>query len=385
MRPVIFFPIAILLCLILLGCAPTTTQRTTGAGDADVVGPRKIIALVSGSQARRDMREAAEIRGYQTLDLSELRALSLTMLTFRMPEGKTRPEAIAELEAAVPGSTVGSNHAYRLQQERGAARALNYANEMMRWPAKGCQARAPIGMIDTAIDRSAPALAQARIVAQSFAEGQPVGTIHGTDVASLLAGPGRLRGVTLYGANVFSEEDARGPKAGADALVRALDWLAGNEARFVNLSLAGPYNKLLDLAISRSVSRGLILVAAVGNEGPNVAPLYPAGFKDVIAVTAVDANERIYRNAVRGAHVDVSAPGVDVLVGSGGNTRFVTGTSMAAPFVTARIAADPSLANSRSVSQVRQRLSATSKELGPTGRDPMFGYGLVLANGLCEE
>ncbi|WP_253186883.1 S8 family serine peptidase [Roseobacter denitrificans] len=356
---------------------------TRGTGETNVVGPRKVIALVPDAQARDAMRVAGAAGGYQLLDETDLAGLDLTMLTFRMPDGITGPEAIAALEADVPTSTVGINHAYRLQQSTSPVQTLDYANAMMRWHADGCRAQVPMGVIDTGIDTASPALNSARIITRAFFEGPAAPAAHGTDVASVLASPSRLQGVTIYGANVFGQQDALGLKAGADALVRALDWLAAEDVRFVNLALAGPYNKLLDLAVERSVARGLILVAAVGNEGPNVDPLYPAGFDGVIAVTAVDADGRIYRNAVRGPHVDIAAPGVDVLVPSGDSVRFVTGTSIATPLVTARLAADPTLASARSVSDVRKRLAATSAELGPSGRDPVYGYGLALAEDVC--
>lgn len=375
---------AVSLLLFLLGCAPLIYgSDPKSVAETNVVGPRKVIALVPDSQATSDMRNAAIAEGYLLLDITHLDGLELSMLTFTMPDGITGPEAIAALEAAVPTSTVGINHAYRLQQTANGAQGLDYANEMMRWPEGGCPARVSVGVIDTGIDKTAPALAEVEIVTRAFFSGRAAPADHGTDVASVLANPNRLTRAKIYGANVFGQQDALGLKAGADALVRALDWLAEEDVRFVNLALAGPYNKLLDLAVERAVARGLILVAAVGNDGPEVDPLYPAGFDGVIAVTAVDANGRIYRDAVRGPHVDIAAPGVDVLVPSGRSQRFVTGTSIATPFITARLAADPSLVDARSVSDVRSRLAATSSELGPAGRDPMFGHGLALAEGVC--
>lgn len=371
--------------LALLGCASLEESATSDAQRSDVVGPRKIIALVPDERSVTLMRQEAQSAGYQELDFTELGGLDLTMMTYRMPDGVTGEEAIVALEAAVPTSTVGVNHAYRLQQQRGAADALDYASAMMRWNEGGCRARVPIGIIDTAIDTASPALAGAEVMTRTFFEGPSADTVHGTDVAAVLADPDRLQGVKLYGANVFGQPQTADLVAGADALVRALDWLADEDVRLVNLALAGPYNKLLNLAVERAAARGLILVAAVGNDGPGVGPLYPAGFEEVIAVTAVDADSRIYRNAVRGPHVDIAAPGVDVLVFSEGRARFVTGTSIATPFVTARLAADPAVVAARDVSEVRNRLAQTSAELGPAGRDQMFGYGLALANGVCGE
>lgn len=377
---------AVFFLVSLLGCAPLTdVTAPEGATLLDVVGPRKVIALLPDAQSVTQMRAAAQVEGYRELDATRLRALDLTMLTFRMTPDVTGAQAIAALEAAVPSSTVGINHAYRLQQQSARTRSLDYAATMMSWSPGGCRALAPIGLIDTGIDTASPALAGTQIRTRSFFEGPAAGSRHGTDVASILVGPDRLRDARLFGANVFGQSDGRGPLAGADALVGALDWLAEEDVQFVNLALAGPYNKLLDLAVERAVARGLILVAAVGNAGPEVDPLYPAGFDGVIAVTAVDVDKRLYSQAVRGPHVDVAAPGVEVLVASGRSKRFVTGTSIATPFVTARLAADPSLAGTRSVAAVRRKLAATSAELGPRGRDPMFGYGLALASGLCDE
>ncbi|MFK7882110.1 S8 family serine peptidase [Roseobacter sp.] len=377
--------IAVAAGLALLGCASLEERATSDAERSDVVGLRKIIALVPDARSVTRMRQEAQSSGYQELDVTELDGLDLTMMTYQMPDGVTGAEAIVALEAAVPASTVGVNHAYRLQQQLGAAHELDYASAMMRWNEGGCRARVLIGMIDTAIDTASPALAGAQVITRTFFEGPSSDTSHGTDVAAVLADPDRLQGVKLYGANVFGQPQTADLVAGADALVRALDWMAEEDVRLVNLALAGPYNKLLNLAVERAAAQGLILVAAVGNDGPGVDPLYPAGFEEVIAVTAVDVDGRIYRNAVRGPHVDVAAPGVDILVFSAGRARFATGTSIATPFVTARLAADPAVVDARDVSEVRSRLAQTSAELGPVGRDPMFGYGLALAKDVCGE
>src|SRR3546814_20736826 len=55
----------------------------------------------------------------------------------------------------------------------------------------------------------------------------------------------------------------------------------------------------------------MLLVAAAGNEGPHAAPVFPAGYPSVLAVTAVDASLQPYRHANRGDYIDLAAPGVD--------------------------------------------------------------------------
>lgn len=372
------------LCFMMLfGCVPSGGGPGAVSTTSNVLDPRQVIALVPDPASERDIRAAAAAAGYQALARTRLDGLGLTMLSFEMTPGVTGKEAINRLESAVPASVVGVNHVYRLQQQPDATGALDYAGEMMRWPQKGCRARSSVGVIDTRIDTRAPALGSAHIVTRQFFDGMATDADHGTNVATVLAGTGRLTNVTLYGADVFGREEGLGLAAGADALIRALDWMADEDVRFVNLALAGPYNKLFDLAVERAAKRGMIMVAAVGNDGPRADPLYPAGFESVIAVTAVDVNGRIYRDAVRGPHVDVAAPGVDILLDTGDATRIVSGTSIATPFVTARLVADQSLANVRSVTDVRTRLAATSAELGAPGRDTLFGYGLVIAEGIC--
>ncbi len=372
------------LCLaVLSACVPSAGGPGAGSTPSEVLDPRQVIALVPDAATERNIKAAAAAEGYRELDRTDLAGLGLTMLSFETTPGVTGKQAIDRLEGAVPKSVVGVNHVYRPQQQSGAANPLDYAGAMMRWPQDGCRAQAPVGIIDTGINTRAPALRSARIVTRRFFDGAAAGADHGTNVATVLAGTGRLTNVTIYGADVFGRDEGQGLAAGADALIRALNWMADNDVRFVNLALAGPYNKLLNLAVENAAKRGMILVAAVGNDGPRAGPRYPAGFESVIAVTAVDVNGGIYRNAVRGPHVDVAAPGVDILLDTGTAKRFVSGTSIATPFVTARLVADQSLADVGTVAGVRARLASTSAELGAPGRDPLFGYGLALAEGIC--
>ena len=95
------------------------------------------------------------------------------------------------------------------------------------------------------------------------------------------------------------------------------------------------------------------MIAAAGNDGPRAEPAYPAAYDSVIAVTAVDRSGTIYRRAIRGAHVDLAAQGVEVwTAASVKGARWKTGTSFAAPYVTAAVALwlqhDPMLTPERS-------------------------------------
>lgn len=172
--------------------------------------------------------------------------------------------------------------------------------------------------------------------------------------------------------------------ASVDTMLRGLNWSIEEDVRLINISLSGPYNKILDRAFQRAESNGVIVVAAAGNVGPDQPVQYPAGFSSTLAVTAVDADEMVYENAVRGQSIDFSAPGVDIALHSNTGLQYVTGTSIAAPFVTLRIAADSDISGPSDLSRVRQELARSTRDLGKQGHDETFGYGLITAPPPCR-
>jgi subtilisin family serine protease len=117
-------------------------------------------------------------------------------------------------------------------------------------------------------------------------------------------------------------------------IAAGLDWAVGRGARVVNMSFAGPHDPLLQQHIAAAHRRNVVLVAAAGNAGPTSPPLYPAADANVIAVTATDADDRPFRQANRGRHIALAAPGVDVLgPAPGASVQLSSGTSVAAAHV----------------------------------------------------
>jgi subtilisin family serine protease len=98
----------------------------------------------------------------------------------------------------------------------------------------------------------------------------------------------------------------------------------------------------------------------------------------VIAVTATDIDDTLFSGANRGNYITVAAPGVDVLVPApDGAYQFTTGTSVAAAEVSGVVALLLERNPSLTPAEVRRILIGTAKDLGPKGRDPGFGAGLV--------
>ena len=109
-----------------------------------------------------------------------------------------------------------------------------------------------------------------------------------------------------------------------------------------------------------------MLIAAAGNAGPNSPPLFPAADPNVIAVTATNADDALFRGANRGNYIAVAAPGVEIYAPApDGTYQFTTGTSVAAAEVSGvaalLIERNPSL----TPAEVRKILMDTAKDLDP--------------------
>ena len=238
-----------------------------------------------------------------------------------------------------------------------------------------------LGVIDTAIDDQHTLLAQADIQTKSFVEPKMVQpTAHATAVLGRLVAKGEsikplLPDAKIYAASVFYQKDAYSQSASTLALLQALEWMLVKRVQVINMSLAGPPNALLEKALQRVRSKGIAVVAAAGNAGPASRPLFPAAYDSVIAVSAVDEQRRIYRWANRGKHIDFVAYGVNVTtLRTGGGEGIESGTSMAAPIISAALALQMQI---RGLDESLAHLRMLSEDLGETGRDVIYGDGFI--------
>jgi subtilisin family serine protease len=143
---------------------------------------------------------------------------------------------------------------------------------------------------------------------------------------------------------------------------------------------------MLQKAIEAAQAKGIVIIAAAGQNGAGAQSSYPAAYPVVVAVTTVDQKLNVYRRATRGAYVDLSAPGVDVWTASAqGSGALRTGTSYAVPFVSAAagllLASNPQL----DTKGVQSRLEEHTRDLTKPGWDPTFGFGLIQMAGLCAQ
>jgi hypothetical protein len=296
---------------------------------------------------------AAQKAGFVAVGREELGSLGLALARVTVPRGLSLAEGEALLGRAVPGVEIAPDNLHF--QSGGSALPILQA------AATGA-VTTPVGVID-----GAPGTGQRVTALRGFARGAPAASHHGSAVVSLLVGAG-VRDVRV--ADIYGTDPVGG---GALALVRALDWLTGSGARVVSISLDGPNNAAVGAAIAAAQRRGVVVVAAVGNDGPASPPAYPASYPGVLAVTGVDGRERALIEAGRATHLDYAAPGADIAARNrAGRWAAVRGTSYAVPLVAARAAAALDRGGSW-----RAALDREAEDLGERGADAQYGRGLL--------
>ena len=249
-----------------------------------------------------------------------------------------------------------------------------------------------IALVDAAADPTHPEWTGD----QNFATtpGLPITNAHGTATASVAGAPANGIGIlgVWPGARILNVPLRTTPgtegeiscKASAQAISQAIS--AG--AAVINMSYGSPSLCAPEkVQLYYAVARGIIPVAAAGNEFQNGNPLeYPASLPHVVTVAATDPQDESAAFSNANAAVDLSAPGVDIMTAvppaldtdgtADGYTR-QSGTSFAAPMVSAAMAwirvARPELQPDQALQAVR----LTARDVGRKGWDPLTGFGIL--------
>lgn len=335
----------------------------------------EILALAPSPEALARAQRA----GFRVRASESLPELGIQSVVLFGPRGTSAVEALGRMRAMDPHGRYDFNHLYQASGEvvgRQAKAPAAAPGGTAAAPTKGIK----VGLVDGAVATDQPALSGARLVQKAFAPGGSRATSHATAVASLIAGRkgpfrGAAPGATLFVADVYGTTPTGGS---ADAIARALGWLAQAGAPVINISLVGPPNILLEAAVKALIARGHLVVAAVGNDGPAAPPLYPAAYPGVVAVTGVDARRHLLPEASRGSHVDFAAPGSDMAAaGVDGGFVSVRGTSFAAPIAAGLLARFLETPDRAGAERAISALGRQALDLGRRGPNPIFGRGLV--------
>ena len=326
--------------------------------------------------------------GLTMLTQQTIAMLGRTVYTFRITNGRSVREVIPQVEASGLNAAVQPNYTFALTQDQ------NNPNPDLGDPAQYTVKKlhlaeahriskgenAVIAVIDSEIDPNQPDLAGA--VTDRFDAGCGASSpdAHGTGMAGAIASHVRLLGVAPR-ANIIAICAFGGvgqPKATSIKILKGLDYAIQHGARIVNMSFAGPRDRALSQALQIAREKGILVIAAAGNNGPKSPPLYPGADRNVMAVTATDENDRLFNGANQGKYVTIAAPGVDILVPApGGGVQFTTGTSVATANVSGVAALLLAHKPSLKPEEIRAILVRTARHLGPEGSNPQFGAGLV--------
>jgi len=357
--------------------------------------PNELLALNPSSAA---LAYARLQTGVEVIETRNLRALNLRVVRLRLHG--VQAQATLQRLAAFEDQTFALQHLYAVAQAPAGSPAARSDEPIaafkrsIGWPAASarCGQRQVIGIVDTAVQLAHPSLRGAQIRSQHklSPDQTAVEDDHGTAIAALLVGQpgagytGLLPRARLLAAAPFYRLPSGHSRADALGLAQSLDWLVGQGAQVIGMSLAGPRNAVLDAALERARARGVVVVAAAGNGGRAAAPAFPAAHPATLAVTALTPAQAVYRRASQGGHIRFALPGTDLpTVGSAGTLQRRSGTSYAVPFLVAMVSQS---LHERSLSapQWFSGQGMALQDLGAPGRDPVFGWGLPRISPACS-
>lgn len=331
-----------------------------------------------------EMGDDTNIAGAQPNFLFELQQDSLS------GAGKPPGAATASSDASTPAPTQGLRLADPATAARGNAAVRRilppqYVVDKLRLSearklAQGRNIR--VGIIDSGVDMEHPEIRGSVVGYLDAVDGLATPHAHGTSMATAIVAHGELQGIApaarLIVGRAFGGPQAASANGKSFQILTALEWIVQQRAKVINLSFAGPQDRLLSRALAGAKERGVITVAAAGNGGARSAPLYPGADPSVIAVTATDAEDKVFGDANRGSYVAVAAPGVDVLTAEPeGRYAFTSGTSIAAAHVTALVALLLEKQPELDADSARRVLAESAVDLGSRGRDPVYGAGRI--------
>lgn len=212
-------------------------------------------------------------------------------------------------------------------------------------------------------------------------------TGHGTAIASIIMS-GSIEDSTEEGTQGIIEEESEielysvkvldgNNQAPISRVIEGIQWCIDNEINIINMSFGTTYySSILEDAVERAEKAGILMIASVGNTGETDGIVeYPAAFEEVVGVGSV--NEKIERSVFSavGEEVELAAPGENVpLTSYWGMITVGSGTSYAAPHVTAIAALLWARDGEKSNDSIRGLLQKSARDLGEKEE---YGYGLV--------
>lgn len=373
-------PAALFLCALLAMLLPASAQ-TRVAGRL-LVKPK---ARLSAEEL--DQRLAPHgLHIYRTLHRSPIRVVNVA--EERLPAVVAKLQSDPEIEFVEPDYVATAAYAVDDPKvQSGEAWHLAKVQAVAGWDYTTGNPNVIVAVLDSGVTAGNADLLGRVLPGYDFVNGDADVTDdfgHGTAVTGTIVAAGNNNVGTAgvaFGCRVLPVK-VMGPTGYAyySAVAEGIRYAVDNGARVINISIAGdtPSATLQD-AIDYAWNHNVVIVAAAGNNG-NSVPQYPAACDHVIAVGATDNSDLLASFSSYGSHVQLTAPGVSIWTTQRyADNPFGTwrGTSFASPLVAGAAALLASARPELSNTEITTLLAQTADDLGPAGRDDVYGYGRV--------
>ena len=315
------------------------------------------------------------------------------------PTASPTPITLTPAEAAVLGKDDVRQHEYWLTDYR----------IVDAWK-QSTGSGVTVAVIDTGVDGTHPDLVDNVLEGyDASGEGSPNGwqglgvePMHGTEVASLIAGhghnvsgipkiagqPGKPAGVIGVAPDakilpISLNMVSNAEKSIDEQIPTAVRYAVDHGAQVINLSIGSnktTWPKSWDDAFAYAEEKGVVVVASAGNRGSGITQVgAPATIPGVLTVGGVDRQREASKgSSTQGISIGVTAPSNDMIAAAPGNKYMIwSGSSASAPLVSGLAALIKSKYPNLSAAQIIQRITESADDTGAAGRDPVYGFGII--------
>lgn len=313
-----------------------------------------------GREALRHSRDIAAEHGLASVDHWPIRVLSVYCVVFRVPDGHDRDAVIAALRQDARVESAQRLQEFRLRSIRSAVYNDPYAGvqhglDTLAITAAHRRTRGEgvrVAIIDSNADLAHEDLAgRIRRVEEFVADGERRDREHGTAVASVIgARSNNARGIVGVAPAATLDVLVSCWHGDSDvvcdsfSLLKALDFLLADPPDILNLSLAGPDDRLVARLLEKALAAGVVIVAS----SPSSQAAFPASMHGVIGIGRSEAGDAS----------GLVAPGEQILVATPGNRYdFRSGSSLSAAHVSGVVALLLSAAPGQSTDRLRDVLT----------------------------
>lgn len=315
------------------------------------------------------------------------------------PTASPTPITLTPAEAAVLGKDDVRQHEYWLTDYR----------IVDAWK-QSTGSGVTVAVIDTGVDGTHPDLVDNVLEGyDASGEGSPNGwqglgvePMHGTEVASLIAGhghnvsgipkiagqPGKPAGVIGVAPDakilpISLNMVSNAEKSIDEQIPAAVRYAVDHGAQVINLSIGSnktTWPKSWDDAFAYAEEKGVVVVASAGNRGSGITQVgAPATIPGVLTVGGVDRQREASKgSSTQGISIGVTAPSNNMIAAAPGNKYMIwSGSSASAPLVSGLAALIKSKYPNLSAAQIIQRITESADDTGAAGRDPVYGFGII--------